>query len=169
MEAKTKVERQDNEIVLYSSNQHIISRLTDIIVSSLVFISLLAGGIFIGFLRIFFFIALILPVVYLIYRVFKREKYIVTNKRFIRYVPGEHAYAIPIKDIIDVKFPDGGSLEKKGHGKINLITNIKHGEGLIIEDKAEYGLIRLIYVERPLVFRESLLTGKISSGSILTE
>jgi len=169
MEKKTRVERQDNEIVLYSSNQHIISRLSDIILSAVIFIALLAGGIFIGFIRMFFFIALILPIVYLIYKVFRREKYIVTNKRFIRHVPGGYTYAIPIKDIIDVKFPDGSSMEKKGHGKINLFTTIKYGEGIVIDDKEEYGIVKLQYVDRPLVFRESLLSGKINSGSILAE
>jgi hypothetical protein len=169
MEAKTKVEKHDNEVVLYSSNQHIISRLKDIIISSAVFIVLLAGGIFISFIRMFFFIALILPVIYLIYRVWRREKYIITTRRFIKYVPGGYSYAIPIKDILDVKFPDGGSMEKKSHGKINLFTTIKHGEGIIIDDEDEYGIVKLYYVDRPLVFRESLLSSKIGSGSILAE
>lgn len=157
----------DDEVVLYNRSQHITSILVDIIISLVVFIGLIVGAVMLSDLSLYFIIALILPVAYVIFKLWKRERYIVTNKRFINHKPMGSTRAISLEDIIEVKLENDGDKRKKGCGKVNLITTVRAGDRLIIGDKEEYGIVTINYVDSPAIFKESVMSGKISSGGIL--
>ncbi len=70
----------------------------------------------------------------------KRNRFIITNKRFIRelYNPHHSIIAVPLADIVNVKILNRATDK---HGGVQIQTTPAYGEQLLVDGENEYGII----------------------------
>jgi ABC-type bacteriocin/lantibiotic exporter with double-glycine peptidase domain len=156
-------ERQEK--VLYRKKIHFSTRTIDIIISIVVFALII-------FLAVFFnlkllYILLILPVIYLIIRLWFRPIYIVTSRRFIFAKNKNDLSVLPVDAIEDIEFVGGKASSSKSD--LILKTDKKFGDRLLITDTAEYGVFDLYSVPKPGLFSEMINKAKVELGSYISE
>lgn len=157
-------EEQGEEKVLYKRKAHFKCRTLDIVLSIIVFAVLLFSAIFTGLKIIYIF--LIVPVIYLIFRLWFRHMYIITNKRFIYVRSKDDIDVVPIEAIEDMEIQGEGG-KNSSNADIILLTEKEYGNRLLIDENRELGVIDLEFVSKPNIFNEVLNKAKVESGSFV--
>jgi hypothetical protein len=70
----------------------------------------------------------------------RRNRYIITNERFIRelYNPHHNMVAVPLKSIVGIKLL---SRATDKYGTVRVETTPEYGDQLLVDGQAEYGVI----------------------------
>ena len=87
----------------------------------------------------------------------KRNRFILTNKRFIRelYNPHHNILAVPLPDIVNVKIL---SRATDKFGTVQILTTPGYGEQLLVDGENEFGIITCRKIPGHANFRDILAT-----------
>lgn len=89
----------------------------------------------------------------------RRNRYIITNERFIRelYNPHHNTIAVPLKNIVGTKLL---SRATDKYGTVRVETTPEYGDQLLVDGEAEYGVIMCHKIPDHASFSEILLIAR---------
>lgn len=89
----------------------------------------------------------------------RRNRYIITNERFIRelYNPHHNTIAVPLKNIVGTKLLSRASDK---YGTVRVETTPEYGDQLLVDGEAEYGVIMCHKIPEHAAFSEILIVAR---------
>jgi hypothetical protein len=105
----------------------------------------------------------VLGFVPLYFKLKKRNRYIITNERFIRelYNPHHNTIAVPLDKVVGAKLLNRASDK---YGTVRVETTPDYGDQLLVDGEAEYGVIMCYKIPDHATFSEILLFARDAAG-----